>query len=65
MKFLDKNCTLFLIFTFCFLFTKSQWYDPDKINKKAGEIYAMAYEDAQAGKYTDAINKINVYPLIS
>ncbi len=59
MKFLDKNCTLFLIFTFCFLFTKSQWYDPDKINKKAGEIYAMAYEDAQAGKYTDAINKIN------
>ena len=59
MKFPNKNCTLLLIFAFCFLFTRAQWYDPDKVNKKAGDIYALAYEDAQAGKYTEAINKIN------
>ncbi|MEI9956695.1 MAG: hypothetical protein WDM90_10435 [Ferruginibacter sp.] len=40
----------------------AQWYDPDKVNKKAGDIYAQANEAATAGnnvlsiKYlTDAI----------
>lgn len=37
----------------------AQWYDPDKVNKKAGEIYGLAYEDAQEQKYEAAISKIN------
>ncbi|MBC7888843.1 MAG: PD40 domain-containing protein [Ferruginibacter sp.] len=37
----------------------AQWYDPGKVNKKADEIYALAYEDAQEQKYEAAIAKIN------
>ena len=37
----------------------AQWYEPEKVNKKAGEVYAAAYEDAQAGKYAEAIIKLN------
>ena len=37
----------------------AQWYDPEKVNPKAGEIYAQAYEQARDGKYTDAITHIN------
>ncbi|MEJ7586244.1 MAG: OmpA family protein [Ferruginibacter sp.] len=36
----------------------AQWYDPGKVNKKAGDIYASAYEDAQEQKYEAAIVKI-------
>lgn len=50
---------MFLIFTFFILVARAQWYDPDKINKKAADIYAQAYDDARAGKYPDAIIKIN------
>lgn len=38
---------------------KAQWYDPEKVNKKAGEIYAQAYGDAQEQKYDEAIANIN------
>ena len=37
----------------------AQWYDPAKVNKKAGDIYAQAYENAQDQKYRAAIDKIN------
>ncbi|MEO5890656.1 MAG: OmpA family protein [Ferruginibacter sp.] len=37
----------------------AQWYNPDKVNKKAADIYARAYEDAQEQKYGNAIDKIN------
>ncbi len=37
----------------------AQWYDPEKVNKRAGEIYGQAYEDAQAGNYSAAISKLN------
>jgi hypothetical protein len=33
----------FLIFNFSFLISTAQWYDPEKVNKKAGEIYGQAY----------------------
>jgi len=46
--------TLF-IFTFSFLISAAQGYDPDKVNKKAGEIYGQAYEAATAGNYTAAL----------
>ena len=52
-----------IITVFLFLFSatmcSAQWYEPDKVNKKAGEIYAKAYEDAQEQKYESAINHIN------
>lgn len=33
----------------------AQWYNPDKVNKKAQQINESAYEAAQDGKYNDAI----------
>ncbi|MBS1513112.1 MAG: PD40 domain-containing protein [Bacteroidetes bacterium] len=38
---------------------KAQWYDPDKVNKKAGAVYGKAYEEAVAGKYRSAIQHID------
>ena len=40
-------------------FAKAQWYNPDKINKRAGDIYALAYEEASSGKYEVSIKHIN------
>lgn len=58
-KFLLSFCLLAL-FIFCAPpASRAQWYDPEKVNKKAGEIYGAAYEDAQAGKYAAAITKLN------
>ncbi len=37
----------------------AQWYDPDKVNKKAGDMYGQAYEDATAGNYAAALVKLN------
>ncbi len=37
----------------------AQWYDPDKVNKKAGDFYGQAYENAQEGKYDAALAKLN------
>jgi outer membrane protein OmpA-like peptidoglycan-associated protein len=37
----------------------AQWYEPEKVNKKAAEIYGYAYEEAQAGNYAAAIIKLN------
>lgn len=50
---------LFLISNFSFLISTAQWYDPDKVNKKAGEIYGTAYEEAQDGKYPESIAHLN------
>ncbi len=36
----------------------AQWYDPEKVNKKAGEIYGLAYEEATAGNYTASLKHI-------
>jgi outer membrane protein OmpA-like peptidoglycan-associated protein/Tol biopolymer transport system component len=49
----------FLIFNFSFLICTAQWYDPEKVNKKAGEIYGQAYEEATAGNYTDAFKHLD------
>ncbi len=56
--------TVRLLITFCIIlasscFCAAQWYDPEKVNKKAGDVYASAYEDAQDEKYASAIAKIN------
>ena len=54
-----KPFIIFLFSNFIFLISFGQWYDPEKVSKKAGEIYATAYEEAQEGKYTEAITHLN------
>ena len=54
-----KPVFIFLFFTFSFLLSKAQWYDPEKVDKKAGEIYAQAYEEAIAANYPAAFKHLN------
>ena len=55
-----KSVILYFLFLFYIpLQLSAQWYDPDKVNKKAGEIYGAAYEDAQERKYEAAFLKLN------
>lgn len=42
-----------------YLLATAQWYDADKVNKKAGEIYGNAYEAARDEDYTKAIQLLN------
>ena len=60
---IKRNTRYNLLFISCILFLPAsifaQWYDPEKVNKKAGEIYGYAYEQAQAGNYDAAIIKLN------
>ena len=39
-------------------FSKAQWYDPEKVNKKAKIIYEAAYEFATQGDYAQSIKKL-------
>ncbi len=54
-----KSTFLFLILNSLFLISSAQWYDPDKVNKKAGVVYGTAYEEAQEGKYKESIVHLN------
>lgn len=48
------------IYLLFFSFTAgAQWYDPDKVNKKAGDIYANAYEQAKEMQYDKAIKTLD------
>ena len=53
-----KPTFLFLILNSLFFISSAQWYDPDKVNKKAGELYGIAYEEAQEGKYNESISHL-------
>ncbi len=59
-KFLLGTTLQFTMLNIC----TAQWYDPDKVNNKAGDIYAQAYNEATAGNYTAAIKHINESILI-
>ena len=52
-----------IITVFLFLLSatmcSAQWYVPEKVNKKASDIYAQALDDAQEQKYESAIDNIN------
>lgn len=39
--------------------SKAQWYDPEKVNKKAAAIYVKAYDFAMNGEYEKSIIAIN------
>jgi tetratricopeptide (TPR) repeat protein len=47
----------FLVFTF--YFTTAQWYDPQKVNRKANSIYTEEINNALTEKYSVAIDQIN------
>lgn len=49
----------FLLIIACFQTVSGQWYDPEKVNKKAGDLYAQAMGEADAYKYRLAIANIN------
>ncbi|MEO7307090.1 MAG: OmpA family protein [Ferruginibacter sp.] len=49
----------FLIFNFSFFISNAQWYDPEKVDKKAGEIYGQAYEEATSGNYAAAFKHLS------
>ena len=57
--FIGKIILLLFLFNFSFFTSIAQWYDPEKVNKKAGEIYGQAYEEATAGNYTAAFKHLN------
>jgi Tfp pilus assembly protein PilF len=51
---------LFHFFIFnSFITANAQWYDPEKVDKRAGDIYGQALQYAQDEKYTEAITEIN------
>ncbi|HMO63013.1 MAG TPA: OmpA family protein [Ferruginibacter sp.] len=58
-----KNCRkaifIFLIFNFLFSTSYCQWYDPDKVNKKAAALNETAYGYATDGNYKSAIANLN------
>ena len=54
-----KSIFSLIIFHFSFFISAAQWYDPEKVNKKAGEIYGQAYEEATAGNYTAAFKHLD------
>ena len=54
-----KRLPLLLIIFLSASVTQAQWYNPDKVNKKASLIYELAYQNAQDGKYAEAIFNIN------
>ena len=61
---IEKNIFKKLTFLLPALFiivstTKAQWYDPEKVNKKAYTIYEAAYQNAQDQNYAAAIANIN------
>lgn len=59
-KSIYKNIVLFLAILFFISYTtQAQWYDPEKVNKKAYAIYEAAYKDAMDQNYMVAIANIN------
>lgn len=53
-----QACFTFLSFLI-FLVSAAQSYDPGKVNKKAGEIYGRGVEEADEGKYKEAMAHFN------
>ncbi len=55
---MNRKIICLAITFFTFLFSYSQWYDPEKVNKKAKKLYEEAYTFAVNGKYPESIKKI-------
>jgi len=50
---------LLAVFSLFFFQTRSQWYDPEKVDHKANTIYSLAINKAQNAEYVTAIKMIN------
>ncbi len=59
LKFISKIFFISLIIQSVSFTSYAQWYDPEKVNKKAKAIYQSAYDFAVDGNYKDAVQKIN------
>ena len=59
-KYFFRMLLAFAIHHSSFIISNAQWYNPDKVNKKAGDIYGQAYEEAAAGNYAAAIRLARV-----
>ncbi len=46
---------ILILITFC---ANAQWYNPDKVNKKAIAVYETAYQDATAGSFINSITNL-------
>lgn len=54
-----QKIIIVILFTSLFLHSKSQGYDPEKVNHKAITIYTMAINKARNGDYSSSIKMIN------
>jgi len=54
-----QKIVLFILFTSFFLQSKSQWYDPEKVDHKANTIYTIAINKARNGDYISSVKMIN------
>jgi outer membrane protein OmpA-like peptidoglycan-associated protein/tetratricopeptide (TPR) repeat protein len=54
-----KKVLLLIILLPCFLQSKSQWYDPEKVDHKATTIYLLAINKARNGDYENSVKMIN------
>ncbi len=53
-----KTALLFIGFVFAQNNIFAQWYNPDKVDKKAANYYSLAYELAQDGKFNEALSNL-------
>lgn len=54
-----KKILLLIFLAASFLQSRSQWYDPEKVNHKANTIYNLAINKARSGDYASSITMIN------
>lgn len=54
-----KKILLLVLLAASFLQSRSQWYDPEKVNHKANTIYNLAINKARSGDYASSITMIN------
>jgi outer membrane protein OmpA-like peptidoglycan-associated protein/tetratricopeptide (TPR) repeat protein len=54
-----QKILLVSFFSSFFLQSKSQWYDPEKVNHKANTIYNLAINKARNGDYISSVKMIN------
>jgi outer membrane protein OmpA-like peptidoglycan-associated protein/tetratricopeptide (TPR) repeat protein len=54
-----QKILLVIFFSSFFLQSKSQWYDPEKVNHKANTIYNLAINKARNGDYISSVKMIN------
>jgi outer membrane protein OmpA-like peptidoglycan-associated protein/tetratricopeptide (TPR) repeat protein len=54
-----QKIVLLILFTSFFLQSKSQWYDPEKVDHKANTIYNIAINKARNGDYISSVKMIN------